>query len=50
MEPPENPSANLRTTADRLSDVSPLVWLVLGVSVVIVFSVLAFLLTGFTDG
>ncbi len=50
MEPPENPTANLRTTADRLSEVSPLVWLVLGVSVVIAFSVLAFLLAGLTGG
>ncbi len=46
MEPPENPTDKLRTTADRLSDVSPLVWLILGVSVAVGFVMLAFLLTG----
>lgn len=39
MEPPENPTDNLRTTADRLSDVSPLVWLVLGLAAVAIFTV-----------
>ncbi len=45
MELPENPTENLRTPADRLSEVSALVWLLLGLAVVALFTALAFGLT-----
>jgi hypothetical protein len=45
MEPPENPTRNLRTSADRVSEASPLVWLVLGLATVALYAALAFGLT-----
>ena len=37
MTPPENPPEDQRTTGDRLTDVTPLVWLILGLVTVIGF-------------
>ena len=45
MNPPENPPEDLRTPGDRLADVSPLVWSVLGLFVVLVFIGLTLLVT-----
>ena len=45
MQPPENPPEDLRTPADRVADVSPLVWAILGLAAVAGFIAMAFALT-----
>ncbi len=43
MVPPENLPEDLRTTGDRLADVSPMVWALLGIAVMILFTTALFL-------
>ena len=50
MTPPENPPKDQRTSADRLTDVSPLVWWILGLVTVVGFIALGFALSSSLNG
>lgn len=50
MGPPENPPENLRTRGDRMAEVSPVLWAVLGVVTILGFVALALFLSSSLNG
>ena len=50
MTPPENAPEDQRTSADRLTDITPLVWWILGLVTVVGFIALGFALSSTLNG